>query len=200
VFLISLLFAYEIIFHDYRLRKRNIFILLFISEYMFGILDYFFLKVTMQASWQYVLIVSLLKVAYGEFETSDIRSISSGLSFGRCGGYCQHSINATLNPGQLIASKQANYAQELYPPVQRQYPFSSNQWEQLVSLVNSKVFTQLDDTIGCPGCADGGIEWIQVDWTDGTKRVTFEYGRAIKGIENLIEKLRQMREEYATQL
>jgi hypothetical protein len=117
-----------------------------------------------------------------------------------CRGYCQQSINITSNPFQLIASKEPNFVQNGFPVLQRQFSFSSNEWEQLVSLLNSKIFTALDDTIGCPGCADGGIEWIQIDWINGTKRVTFESGRAIKGIEGLIEKLQQMREEYLTKL
>ncbi|CAF0970542.1 unnamed protein product [Adineta steineri] len=153
----------------------------------------------MQASWQYILLVSLFAVAYGKFETSNIRSISSGLSFGMCRGYCQSSINATGNPSEVIASKQPNFVQESYPPVRQQFSFSSSEWEQLVSLVDLKVFKALDDTIGCPGCADGGIEWIQIDWTEGTKRVTFESRNAIKGLESLIETLRQMREQYLSQ-
>jgi hypothetical protein len=154
----------------------------------------------MQASWQYLLLVSLLAVAYGQFNSKDIRSISSGLSFGMCRGYCQRSINITSNPVRLVASKEANFAQKPYPPVKQQYPFSSTQWDELVALVNLNTFTKLGDTIGCPGCADGGIEYIQINWADGSKRVTFESGRAIKGFEGLIEKLRQMREEYLTQL
>ncbi|CAF1300655.1 unnamed protein product [Rotaria sordida] len=69
---------------------------------------------------------------------------------------------------------------ESYPPVQRQFPFSSSQWEQLISLLDLETFTALADRIGCPGCADGGIEWIQVDWADATKRVTFESGQLFK--------------------
>jgi hypothetical protein len=57
----------------------------------------------------------------------------------------------------------------------------------------------LYNRIGCPDCADGGAEWIQVDWIDESKRVTFENGRMVEGIEKLIEKLRQMREEYLGQ-
>jgi hypothetical protein len=154
----------------------------------------------MQASWKYLLIVAFLTVAHGQFETKNIRSISSGLSFGMCRGYCQQSINVTSNPSRLVASKEPNFAQNAYPSVQRQFPFSSAQWQQLASLVNAKTLTALGDTIGCPGCADGGIEWIQVDWTAGTKRVTFESGHAIKGLEGLIENLQQMREEYLDQL
>lgn len=155
----------------------------------------------MQSSYQYLLLlISLVTVAYGNFETKDIQSISSGLSFGMCRGYCQSSINITSNPFQLIASRQPNFAQKGFPPLQRQFTFSSNEWEQLLSLINSKTFIALDDTIGCPGCADGGIEWIEIDWTDGTKRVTFESGRAIKGMEGLIEQLQRTRENYLNQL
>ena len=154
----------------------------------------------MQTLWKCLLIVALLIVVHGQLEIKNVQSISSGSSFGMCRGYCRQSINVTSSPLQIVASKEANFVQKPYPPVQRQFPFSSIQWDQLVSLLNLKTFTALDDILGCPDCADGGAEWIQVDWTDGTKRVTFESRQAVKGIEDLIEKLRQMREEYLTQL
>ena len=154
----------------------------------------------MHTSWQYLLIMSLLTVVYGQLDMKNIRSISNGLSFGMCRGYCQRSINITSNPILVVASKEPNFAQKPYPPVKQQYPFSSAQWNELVALVHLNSFTKLADTIGCPGCADGGIEYIQVNWTGGSKRVTFESGRAIKGFEGLIEMLGQMREEYLTQL
>ncbi|CAF3689426.1 unnamed protein product [Rotaria sordida] len=79
-----------------------------------------------------------------------------------------------------ITKIQRKLHNESYPPVQRQFPFSSSQWEQFVSLLDLETFTALADRIGCPGCADGGIEWIQVDWADATKRVTFESGQLFK--------------------
>ncbi|CAF2537175.1 unnamed protein product [Rotaria sp. Silwood2] len=154
----------------------------------------------MQALWQYILIVAIFTVAYGKFETKNIQSISSGLSFGMCRGYCQQSINVTSNPLRIVATKEANFVQKPYPPIRQPFPFSSNQWEELISLLNVNVFEALGDTVGCPDCADGGAEWIQVNWTEGSKRVTFENGRAIKGIEELIGKLRQLRQEYGNQI
>ncbi|CAF2953640.1 unnamed protein product [Rotaria sp. Silwood2] len=154
----------------------------------------------MQALWQYILIVAIFTVAYGKFETKNIQSISSGLSFGMCRGYCQQSINVTSNPLRIVATKEANFVQKPYPPIRQPFPFSSNQWEELISLLNVSVFEALGDTVGCPDCADGGAEWIQVNWTEGSKRVTFENGRAIKGIEELIGKLRQLRQEYGNQI
>ncbi|CAF3097225.1 unnamed protein product [Rotaria sp. Silwood2] len=154
----------------------------------------------MQALWQYILIVAIFTVAYGKFETKNIQSISSGLSFGMCRGYCKQSINVTSNPLRIVATKEANFVQKPYPPIRQPFPFSSNQWEELISLLNVNVFEALGDTVGCPDCADGGAEWIQVNWTEGSKRVTFENGRAIKGIEELIGKLRQLRQEYGNQI
>lgn len=153
----------------------------------------------MQVSWQYLLLISLLPVIYGSFERQDIRSISSGLSFGRCRGYCQQAVNITLNPLQLVAVKQPNFAQATYPVLRQQHSYSSSQWDELVSLVNAEALTSSADTIGCPGCADGGIEWVQVNWADGVKRVTFESGATIEGLQALIEKMQQMRNEYLSQ-
>ncbi|CAF1156089.1 unnamed protein product [Rotaria sordida] len=154
----------------------------------------------MQTLWQYLVIVAIFAVAYGDFNTKDVQSISSGISFGMCRGYCRQSINVTSNPLQIMVAKEANFEQKPYPSIRRSFSFSLNQWKELISLLNLNVFEALGDRIGCPDCADGGAEWIQVNWTEGSKRVTFENGRAIKGIEGLIEKLRQMREEYGTQI
>lgn len=125
-----------------------------------------------------------------------IVSISSGTSFGMCMGYCQRSINITSNPYKLLAIKQANYAQQEYPTVQQENPFSSQQWNKLINLVNLNKFQSLAETLGCPDCADGGAEWIQIDCLDFTKKVTFEYGKTIEGLESFIKQLRQLREQY----
>ena len=147
-----------------------------------------------------VLVVSLhfsvFAVAHCSFDEKNLQSISTGTSFGMCRGYCRHAINITSNPLQIIASKDPNFPQTPYPPLREQHSFSANQWQELISVLNLETFRALDDRIGCPDCADGGAEWIEINWIDGVKRVTFENRRAVKGIEALIEKLRQMRQEY----
>lgn len=151
----------------------------------------------MEISWQSLLLAVLFTVAHCSVDSSNIRSISSGTSFGFCRSYCQQSINITFNPLQLIAMKQPNFPQAAYPLVQQQHPFSSAQWQELISVLNMQTFSALGDRIGCPDCADGGAEWIEIDSTNGVKRVTFENGQSVKGIESLIEKLRQLRNQYA---
>jgi hypothetical protein len=147
-----------------------------------------------------LLVVLSIALVKAQSQIGNVRSISSGTSFGMCRGYCQQSINVTSLPSQLTATKQANFAQPTYPLVQRSFAFPAPQWDQLIGLVDLKTFQALGASIGCPDCADGGAEWIQIDGTDGNKRVTFENGRTVKGIEALIEKLRQVRNDYLTRL
>ena len=150
----------------------------------------------MQISWQFLWLTVLFAVVHCSFDLKNLRSVSTGTSFGMCRGYCQQSINITINPLQITTKKEPNFPQSSFPSVQKTYPFTSGQWQGLSDVLNLKAFDVLGDTIGCPDCADGGAEWIEIDSTDGVKRVTFENGQDVKGIEAMIEKLRQLRNQY----
>jgi len=70
----------------------------------------------------------------------------------------------------------------------------------LISPVDSKSFRALDDSIGCPDYANGRAEWIQLNWSDINRRVTFENRQVIKDFEGLINELRKLREQYVNNL
>ncbi|CAF3952062.1 unnamed protein product [Rotaria sp. Silwood1] len=151
--------------------------------------------------WLIFVLALLVLVVNGEsVEKSNVLSISSGTSFGRCIGYCRKSITVTSTPPQVSISKKANFNQASYPPVYAKLPLTSSEWISLVNLVNLETFQSLDDRIGCPDCADGGAEWLQINWANGSKRVTFENGKTVKDIEKLIAKLRQMRQAYLSEM
>lgn len=55
--------------------------------------------------------------------------------------------------------------------------FGGSQWETLVKNIDYNTFRKLPAVVGCPDCADGGAEWLEVRLTDGTlHKVTYEYG------------------------
>jgi len=133
-------------------------------------------------------------------KTNEIISISSGTSFGRCIGYCRQSIEIIANPLQLNVLREANFNQASYPPVHVGFLLEQQIWTKLVGLVDLKTIENLDERIGCPDCADGGAEWIQIDTTSTSKRITFENGRTVQGTENLIEQLRDLRQTYLSKV
>ena len=62
------------------------------------------------------------------------------------------------------------------PEEERYLLLQSFDWE----VVNS-----LPDTVGCPDCWQNGAEWIEVILADSHKKLTFEKGALIEGIEGL---------------
>ena len=101
-----------------------------------------------------------------------------------------------FDPLKVIALREANYNQGTFPPIRLSFPLASTEWTNLIDLIDLEAFQALDDRIGCPDCADGGAEWVQIDWKAGGKRVTFENGQQLKGLDEFIDKLRQMRKSY----
>ncbi|CAF1160628.1 unnamed protein product [Adineta ricciae] len=133
----------------------------------------------------------------GKCNSKQITSISSGTSFGMCVGYCRRSISIKSQPKyQLIALKEPNYSQNEYPTEEKRFSYTEKQWKKLINLLDVKNFEKLNETIGCPDCADGGAEWIEIQCKTEKKRVTFEYGQLIKGFEGIINELRNLRETF----
>ena len=59
-----------------------------------------------------------------------------------------------------------------------------------------ELLLEFADVIGCPDCADGGGEWVEVMFDDTVKRITFEYGDTLEPIQNLIDQMRIIRERF----
>ena len=52
-------------------------------------------------------------------------------------------------------------------------------------------FFILEERIGCPDCADGGSEWIEILANNKTYKVTFENGETLKGMDKLLKLVRE---------
>jgi hypothetical protein len=59
-------------------------------------------------------------------------------------------------------------------------------------------FVNLPKTIGCPDCADGGAEWIEIISGSGGKsqKVTFEYMNEPAKLKDLASGLRTILESF----
>lgn len=154
----------------------------------------------MKSLLSFPLFLTLLVLTNGKWlksiDNNDIRSISAGNMLGKCRGYCRRSINITVDPLEIVALKEPNYEQLEYPPTQQQFPFSLTEWQQILSLIDSEKFQALNDQIECSSeCYADWVQWIQIDWTDSSKQITFN-GGTVPGFESLVEKLNQMKEQY----
>lgn len=117
--------------------------------------------------------------------------IRYGTSFGFCAGYCKRTIR--LSPTTTHFEKSSWTDKDTYPDIQCNETFS--EWSNLSSKIHLKNFNKMDEIIGCPDCADGGAEWIEITSGETSHKVTFEYNKAPQAFSSYIEILRTKLEE-----
>jgi hypothetical protein len=128
--------------------------------------------------------------------------INSGTSYGNGWGYCVFELELD-NSNVLFKASGCDgsdpYNQE-FPDLTLEDNLNQESWQYLVNLIDFEYFQSLDDVYGCPGCNDGGVEFIQIIYEGVSKQVTFEAYSAIDGIEELTLLLRDLRIDYWNQV
>jgi hypothetical protein len=126
-----------------------------------------------------------------ETESADFSRLSSGTSFGMCAGYCRTEL--------LIDSTSATLTEtswdhpERLPPRITSLELNAAEWQRIRRQVNPAALTRLAGVHGCPDCADGGAEWIELRTDQALVRVTFEYGQVLNEISGLQAEIRALR-------
>lgn len=123
--------------------------------------------------------------------------IETGTSFGECIGYCKSTLT--------LEGSSAKYTEESWRPAEDpakavDYIIDDTELSAIQTVMEITDISSLDEVIGCPDCADGGAEWLNISRGGKTKKITFEYGADIKEISALMALLRPLRQRGATLL
>lgn len=119
---------------------------------------------------------------------NNIVQLNYGTSFGECMGYCKHDVTIKSNKATFNCYSWNTTMQTLT----KTDTIKSDALDSIYSM-NTKSFFNLSETIGCPDCADGGAEWIEIELTNGNKhKVTFEYSHEPTILKDQIKKLREL--------
>jgi len=113
--------------------------------------------------------------------------IKTGTNSGFCLGYCSKEF--IITPEKIIYTQSGREV----PDKIKHIPFSKASWIELTALVDFQKFNSLPNRIGCPGCADAPVEWIEIEYGDKTKKIEFEKGDNIPEIKKLILALQKIR-------
>ncbi|WP_341225190.1 hypothetical protein [uncultured Arcticibacterium sp.] len=147
--------------------------------------------------------VTLIITLFSTFYLSSCDSVSpklesdlviiSGQSFGECQGECTQYFELNAQNDSVSFVSQPYYVDNAHEKKIFKGTLEETSWQEILSELNTKTFRNLNEVYGCPDCADGGAEWIEITDSSGVHKVTFEYGQEVKGIENLIILLRNQR-------
>lgn len=116
--------------------------------------------------------------------------VRSGWWFGMCRTNCEGEVEIAKD-GALF---RAEHASESATPESGVWGMvSTKEWDTIAAS-----FASLPDVIiGCPGCADEGREWIEVEKDGRKKRLDFNCNSAIAGGEPLMATVRAIRSRLA---
>ena len=81
-------------------------------------------------------------------------------------------------------------------PRTRTAAITAEEWSTLTAAVDRQRFEALPGTVGCPDCADGGAESLEVVSADWQRRVTFEFGAVMPELQPLLDRVRGLRQRF----
>ena len=146
---------------------------------------------------KFLILISVFALALNSCRTTkdasgatDVISIKHGTSYGHCVGYC---IREELYSAGQVVFTQISRDEQSNPKKELTETFSDKEFEKLAASIDWSKWKELPESIGCPDCADGGAEYVEVITSSGVKRVTFEAGSTPEGIEKALDVFRAKR-------
>lgn len=118
--------------------------------------------------------------------------VTHGTNFGHCRGYCRKEVVFKKGQMEYIES---SVDSEKNPPKKESFDLSAANWKNITDKIDWTKFNNLQESYGCPDCADGGSEYIEIETANGTKRVTIEFSKDLAELEPLLTELRTQRKK-----
>lgn len=139
------------------------------------------------------ILFSILLSSCREQNLGLIKQVNYGTSFGECIGYCKHDIALTSN--EIIYKCSSSSVTE--NTIIHTEILDVQTWDSICNDFDLENFLALPEVIGCPDCADGGAEWLEIIFSTGkTHKVTFEYYSEPTSLKSKIEILRRIANKH----
>jgi hypothetical protein len=144
----------------------------------------------LKTAFFHLLILGLITSSCSKDESdNEIIEVKYGFSFNMCVGYCKNDIS--LKSG-VATYNYSGWSDDIEPATCSR-TLENNSWNSFNTDLDIDSFFELPDNIGCPDCADGGAEWVEIELTNGEKhKVIFEYGEEPPVLNSYIIQLRDI--------
>lgn len=124
--------------------------------------------------------------------SAGIERIVSTTSFGMCMGYCKTRLEIT--PVEAVLTREPGGRGGTTLPAQRfTAKLDASEWQEFTRLAQAAKYDGLPPVIGCPDCADGGAESLEISGPGGTKSVSFDHGAKVEPLQPLLDRVRELR-------
>ena len=118
-----------------------------------------------------------------------IMRVRTGTSCGWCTGNYDEN-ETTIEAGAMVRLSRSSSDRKAYPDIETKYRITKRDWADLQRLIDSRMLAAFTDQHGCPGCADEPVVWVEVQFSDGTKKsVAYNQGETASPIPALLQKI-----------
>jgi hypothetical protein len=138
-----------------------------------------------------VLFISIAASCSISKDSHSITYIKHGSSFGMCRGYCFNEATYTKSEKIAYSKAYGRTNPDEFPDKSDTTLIEEAFWNELINSFEVDSFFILEERIGCPDCADGGSEWIEICENNKTYKVTFENGKPLKSMDKLLKLVRE---------
>jgi hypothetical protein len=99
---------------------------------------------------------------------SHLVRVRIGSYAGMCIGWCDQET--IIEPGSMRSVSRAFSEKKKYPEIKMNSSITKKDWDDLKNFLDARVLAAFTGRIGCPGCVDERVEWVEVEFSDGTKK------------------------------
>jgi hypothetical protein len=139
--------------------------------------------------------VVVILAAACDDDSSSVSAMRTGWEYGLCGTeYCKGEVTITKQNTAFTASPRPG---SLTSPLLVSEVTLASEWRALEREIDT--LPDEDLVIGCAGCLDEGVEWIEFERPAGsTVSIVFSCGVTVSGAESIQSRLRAIRDRLAT--
>jgi hypothetical protein len=114
--------------------------------------------------------------------------VRMGTYAGMCIGWCDSETS--FNSKSIVVVNKSLGDPKRYPELKMTTFITRQDWNDVQNLVDATVLAAMSGRIGCPGCVDERVQWIEVEFSDGTKKgISYNQGTEPRAIADFLAKL-----------
>jgi hypothetical protein len=114
--------------------------------------------------------------------------VRMGTYAGMCIGWCDSET--TIDSKSIVVVNKSPGEPRRYPELKMTTLITRKDWNDVQNSVDASVLSAMNGHTGCPGCADEQVQWIEVEFSDGTKKgISYNQGTGPRVIADFITRL-----------
>jgi hypothetical protein len=114
--------------------------------------------------------------------------VRMGTYAGMCIGWCDNETSFDSKSIEVIDKSPGDPRR--YPEIKTTTLITKQDWNDVQNSIDATVLSAMNGRIGCPGCVDEPAQWVDLEFSDGTKKgIAYNRGTGPRAITDFLTKL-----------